>query len=108
MTNQNFSMYAGDSKSIIIPVTKDDGSPLNLTGAAVKWGVRKRESSTTNDILKESPAITVSGSEITISLAPVDTETLTGSYYHECELTDQQGNVSTLFVGLVTITKSGV
>jgi hypothetical protein len=101
--NQNFSMYQGDTKNIIVPV---DGV-TDLIGATLKWGLRKRESSTTNDIVKESE-ITISGTEITIPLKPPDTETLLGLYFHECELTDQQGNVSTLFTGNVNILRSAV
>jgi hypothetical protein len=101
--NQNFSMYQGESKNLIVSV---DGV-TDLIGATLKWGLRKRESSTINDILKESE-ITVSGTEITIPLKPPDTETLLGTYFHECELTDQQGNVSTLFTGIVTILRSAV
>jgi hypothetical protein len=48
--NQNFSMYQGESKNLIVSV---DGV-TDLIGATLKWGLRKRESSTINDILKES------------------------------------------------------
>ncbi|MBT2725130.1 MULTISPECIES: hypothetical protein [unclassified Bacillus (in: firmicutes)] len=41
--NQNFSMFAGDSKNLIVNVTKDDGSTLDLNGTTVKWGLRKKK-----------------------------------------------------------------
>jgi hypothetical protein len=103
MTNQNFSVYAGDTKNIIITTTTEYGTPLNLTGATIKWRVRKKEFSPII-FSKESPNITVFGNEITIPLAPVDTDNLSGStLYHECKITDQTGNVSTLFTGFLTI-----
>ncbi|MEH7093925.1 hypothetical protein [Neobacillus vireti] len=101
--NQNFTMYQGDSKNLIVAVE----GVTDLIGVTLKWGLRKREYDTTNLVLKENE-ITVSGTEIRIPLKPPDTETLLGTYYHECELTDQQGNVSTLFTGIVTILRSAV
>jgi hypothetical protein len=101
--NQNFTMYQGDTKNLIVPVE----GVTDLTGSTLQWGLRKRESSTTNDIFKNNE-ITINGNEITIPLKPPDTETLLGTYWHECELTDQQGNVSTLFTGVATILRSGV
>jgi hypothetical protein len=104
MINQNFTLYAGNTKNIIIPVTGIE----DLMGATIKWGVRKKEYSTTNDLLKESPDIVTDKNTITIKLKPPDTANLLGSYYHECEVVDQQKNVSTVFTGLMTINRSGV
>ncbi|WP_413309844.1 BppU family phage baseplate upper protein [Bacillus sp. 1P10SD] len=105
--NQNFSMYAGDSKNIVVPVTKDDGSNVDLTGATVKWVLKKYDHDTTNILLKESEII-IQGNEITLPIKPPDTSELAGTYYHECEIKDQNENVSTIFVGLVSIKRSGV
>jgi hypothetical protein len=103
-TNQNFTMFAGDTKNIIVTID----NATDLLGATFKWGVRKKEYSTTNDLLKESPEIVTDKNTITIKLKPPDTANLLGSYYHECEVTDQQKNVSTVFTGLMTIKISGV
>lgn len=93
-TNQNFYMYAGDTKNLNISVTNDDGSPLDLTGCTITWVLKKNNSelvkTTTNGV---------------IELEPSDTSDLYGIYPHECELTDQTGNVSTIFIGKVTIDK---
>jgi hypothetical protein len=101
--NQNFSMYAGDTKNLVITMPED------LTGCTVKWGLRQRQYSTENFISKTtSDGISINGTEITIKLAPADTQALAGTYFHECEVTDQLGNVSTIFTGMGTISKSGV
>jgi hypothetical protein len=97
--NQNFSMIAGDTKSLIAAMSED------LTGASVKWALKKNVNSTENILLKTS---TVSGTDITIKLDPTDTLSLSGVYYHECEVTDQLNNVSTVFTGMCLITKSGI
>jgi hypothetical protein len=101
--NQNFTMYAGDSKNIVVTMPED------LTGCTVKWGLRQRMYSTENLLSKTtSNGISINGSEISIKLAPEDTQTLSGTYYHECEVTDQLNNVSTIFTGMVTISKSAI
>ncbi|MBT2729445.1 hypothetical protein J7E63_21365 [Bacillus sp. ISL-75] len=107
--NQNFSMFAGDSKNLIVTVTKDDGSFVDLNGTTVKWGLRKKENSTINEVSKTTDdGITLLGDEITIKLDPTDTLNLLGIYFQECELTDQLGNVSTIFTGGVKINRSVV
>jgi hypothetical protein len=97
--NQNFSMIAGDTKSLIATMSED------LSGASVRWVIKKNVNSTENILLKAS---TVSGTDITIKLDPADTLSLVGTYYHECEVTDQQNNVSTVFTGMCLINKSGI
>jgi hypothetical protein len=100
--NQNFSMYAGDTKNLVVTMPED------ITGASVKW-VLKQKYATDHRVLKTtSDGISISGMDITIKLLPIDTAALHGTYHHECEVTDQLGNVSTIFTGMVTISKSGV
>lgn len=98
--NQNFSIFAGNTKSIT--VTVDDAA--SLTGATIEFNIKKNENS--NAILTKTN-VSVSGNTITITLNPTDTENFSGSYYHECVLTDQYGNVSTLSVGTITFNKGG-
>jgi hypothetical protein len=110
--NQDFSMYAGDSKNIVITVTDDNGSPMNLLNATVKWALKKRVKSTENMIYKTTTdGITITDAQnglIKISLLPINTSSLSGMYYHECEVTDQSGNVSTVTTGYITVKESGV
>jgi hypothetical protein len=107
--NQNFEMIAGDSHIIVVPVNFD------LSGAtAIKWAVKRSVSSTERPIYKElSSGITVTktgetDSEFQITLNPSDTATLKSDYYHEAEVTDAQGNVSTVMTGRISIQLSGV
>ena len=96
---QNFSMYAGDSKEIVVPVV----GVTSLNGSTAKWIMKNN----TSQVLKDTiSGITLTGTEVHIRLDPIDTSTLSGMYYHEAELTDQLGNVSTIFTGTVIINKS--
>jgi hypothetical protein len=101
--NQNFSMYAGETKNIIVPCTKDDRTDLDLTGATLKWTVKQRKNSPTVVFEKVSPDITVGGNVLTIPLKPLDTVNLKGEYYHKCTVEDQAENDSVLFTGTITI-----
>jgi hypothetical protein len=106
-TNQNFSMYQGETKNLVVNVTKEDGTALDLTGSTVTWALRQRMSSMSNLITKSTPnQITISSNTLTVHLIPSDTTSLKGSFYHECKMTDTSGNVSELFTGLATITVS--
>ena len=104
--NQNFEMYAGDSKNIVVSVTDGSARPLDLTGASVKWILKPTQPTSENLIEKSTPEIVLDVYTATIKLLPVDTENLAGNYYHEAELTDQIGNVSTIMVGTVKINRS--
>jgi len=98
--NQSFRMVSGDTTEIEII------NPTDLTGATVKWLLHK---SGNQYISKSTPAITVTSGEeesiIKIKLDPADTENLKGVYYHEAEVTDSFGNISTVTMGSVTIEK---
>lgn len=102
--NQNFTMFQGDSKNIVVDISSDEA--LDLTGATIKWALKKKVYSTENELLKTITDAT--NGQVIIQLEPVDTANLTGLYYHELELTDGAGNVSTIMTGNVTINKSGV
>lgn len=107
--NQNFSMFSGDTKNLIAKVTNEDNLPADLTGASAKWALKESIDSASNLIFKATPVdIFIINNEVHIKLNPDDTKSLSGAYYHECEITDAAGNVSTIFFGMAIIKKSGI
>ena len=94
--NQNFNMVAGDSKTIVIHMNE------NLTGVTAKWGLRQKGNDTP---LLIKPGRIV-GQEIHVDLEPLDTIDLFKSYVHECEVTDQNGKISTVMTGTVNFYKN--
>lgn len=98
--NKTFSIYAGERKNLIIPV--DDMA--DLSGFTVTWVLKESEDSTIN-LISKSSEITIAGNTITIPLYKVDTSTLLGTYYYECEIIDANGEFSTVAVGNITIKK---
>ena len=103
-------MISGDSKMIMITATKEDGEFYDVTGAVIKWALKRKVNALINDITKTTDdGIILSNptnGEFTIKLEPLDTIRLTGSFYHECEITDVHGNISTVTTGIVSITPS--
>lgn len=104
LRNQNFTMYAGNNKTIVVTITKEDGSAIDLTGYTSVWAIRQKESSTKNDAVITN--VTGQGNQLTITLVPEDTQNLAGTYFHECQITDMFGYVSTVFTGMVIIHRS--
>lgn len=110
--NQNFEMFAGDTKDIVVTVDDGDGIPVNLTGASIKWVLKKATVTGAQQVLKTmANGIFLTdplAGEFTVRLATADTNAISGKFYHEAEVTDSSGNVSTVFTGTVKIEPSGV
>ena len=110
--NQSFPMWAGDTANIECVVSDGADGIKDISGATIAWvlyneaaGVAVLNKSTVSGITITSGI----GGAFTVALAPSDTESVTpGAYYHEAEVTDIAGNVSTVFTGTVTIKRSRV
>lgn len=108
--NQNFSMFSGDTKDLIVAVT-DNGQAIDLAGSSIKWAMKRSVRDVQSIIQKETGGggIVASSSSFTVRLNSEDTENVVpGRYYHEAEITDVVGNVSTVMTGTITIEQSGV
>ncbi|OME86914.1 hypothetical protein BK120_08300 [Paenibacillus sp. FSL A5-0031] len=105
MKNQNFEMFAGDTKNVTVTVTGVD-----LTGASVKWAMKKSIYNAEPDVYKDTlTGVTITAPDkFVIAFKPADTAALSGGFYHEAEVTDASGNVSTLLSGTITVNRSGV
>lgn len=101
MINQDFTMYSGDSKYLRFSIANVE----NLNDLTIVWGLRKNRYRKSEILTKTG---TVIDGMVQIKLEPEDTEGINGTFYHECEVTDLQGNVSTVFTGECTLKFSGV
>jgi hypothetical protein len=112
--NQNFEMWTGETKRLIVKVTDDEtGLALNLTGAlAIEWKVKRGESDSTTLLTK---SLTDSGvlitnaveGEFTVKLDPDATQNFSkGLYYHLSKVTDSIGRTSVVMTGTITLNKS--
>ena len=110
-TEQNATIYAGDSVDLVIIVTDPEtGDPKNLTAATVQWAMFKEHRGTVVLTKATGDGVTITDAtegELTIALEPEDTEELLPDIYaHECEVTDSGGNVSTVTTGYITLKAS--
>lgn len=111
----DFSIYAGDSRSLTITVKDPSGNIVNLTGATIKWVLVDAGGNSINakdSIAGGSGGITINNAtagQCTIQLASADTmNLLTGSYTHEARMIDSANNSSIIFKGTITVNASNV
>lgn len=110
LTSQDFDMFAGDTKNLVVTVTDNSGSIVDLTGGQVTW-VLKRNLGASPLVTKTSTVagqIDMGGTsgQFTVHVLPADTTGFSGMYYHEAVFTDVAGNVSTVMTGRVVINQS--
>lgn len=113
-TNQNVSHPVGDSLTLNIGPVKEQNGTTNadLTGATARWWLAKKVKSTGADIIVEKStsdgiAITEDTGAFTVvvTIDPADTEGQKATaYYHECEVVDAAGSISTVMTGTFTLT----
>lgn len=105
---QNFQMIAGDYKTLVITVRNSDGDPVNITGATVKWQAARSlgkasviSKTTSSGISLNDPTNGI----FTVTLNHSDTDSLSGIYHHEAEVTDSSGFRSTVIAGTMKVNK---
>jgi hypothetical protein len=109
----DFTLYQGDTRRIVVTVQDAAGQPVGLVGVAAKWqaapGTADRFSPTAVITKEIGAGIEITdgvAGELTISLAPEDTAGLTGTYYHELQITDASGDITTVLTGTMTVRRS--
>lgn len=106
-TGQNFEIFQGDSKQIIITVYDENDAILPLDGYEVSWVMYR----STNKQLVLSKTLgdgitipTPSNGQIVIDFLPDDTVNIVpNTYAHECEISTGPTDVSTVTVGAVKV-----
>lgn len=104
---QNFEMYLGDTKQVIITVYDENDAILDLSGYDITWVLYKLTSKQIVLTKTLGSGISVpapSSGQIVIDILPVDTENLVpNTYVHECELSSSPTDVSTITTGTVKL-----
>ncbi|QQP93559.1 hypothetical protein IGS68_33605 (plasmid) [Skermanella sp. TT6] len=109
---RNFSATAGDTMPVFVIITDQAGAAMNLTGVTAIWqasqGTPARFSPTPVLTKTTDAGITITNAaagELQIDLEPADTVSLSGDFYHELQLTDASGAVTTPLKGVMHIRK---
>lgn len=106
--------HAGDAHTIVITVTDDSGNTVDITNAnGIEWYLKEHSSHNDSDALITK---TLSGTGITITdgangefevtIDTGETDGMRGQKYHVSRIADSTGDVSTLFTGTFTISRS--
>lgn len=101
----DFSIVAGDSRVINVTATTEAGTPIDLTGATIAWKAAAAPFGTAV-ISKPGVISTPPGTDgkFKITLVPADTAGLIGNLYQSAALTFPDNSVSTIYLGLISIT----
>lgn len=110
----DFTMFAGDTRRINFSIKRPDGSPLDLTGATVRWQASKLKPT---GIFSATPTfektdgsgvevVDTANGLVTVTLEPQDTVDKSGVFYQEMETVDYTGDVATVYTGQFEIKKA--
>lgn len=100
-TNQDFSIYQGDSKKLVVGVY---GDGVQLTGSDVMWSMKRKNGAEVTKTSIDGGITMTSNIEFVINLYPQDTIYLSpGIYEQACKIIDTHGNSTTIFEGEVDV-----
>jgi hypothetical protein len=109
---QRITHYAGDSLTLGVTTKTPSGEVVDLTNSDIAWVLAESVSASpavSKDTAGGGIVVTDAlNGEFEIKIDPSDTESLSGTYYHEAELTDSAGNESTILVGDFVIKESAL
>lgn len=104
---QNFDMIAGDTLNLNVTVYDENGVNKDIANSTIKWVLYDEATDTAVLTKTTSSDIAITNGlygQFTVPLSPANTVSVApGVYYHEAEVTDSSGNVSTVLIGHVTI-----
>lgn len=109
ISNQNASIYRGDTAMLAVTLTTEDGAPYSPgIGATLKYRISRDWHTPEAEALVSKTVgsgITVNGSIATINLLETDTDLEPGVYHHELKVI-LAPDVSTAMTGTVLIRKA--
>ena len=104
---QDIEFVAGDFVEIVATVVDNDGAVKSLAHCTAEWVLFNERAGVQLFTKMTGAGITITDAVngvLTVTLQPADTVNVRpGQYYHECEVTDETGKPSTVFIGHVTI-----
>lgn len=106
---QDIDLYPGESRIVDIPFKESDGSPIPLSGATVKWVLKKNPK--TVELLQKNigSGLELNESGVMLNIVKADTNDLQpGIYFHVVELTDALGHESIMLRGSFTLKSGGI
>jgi uncharacterized membrane protein len=105
----DFTMYAGDSKTLAVTVRDADNVVVDLSGYTITWAlsasVYDAEPLVSKTIGSGITVVDAAAGRFNVTIDPDDTADLRGAYYFEAEIV-LSGSVTTVLTGTATIVAS--
>lgn len=100
--SNDFSMIAGDNRTIQVVVRDQSGAVVSIAGATIVW---KAALVPFGEALLPKPGAIVDGpaGRFDVTLAPTDTAALKGNLFHWAVITEASAKVSTVYLGVIAI-----
>lgn len=107
MASGNFSLFAGDDKTLSVTLQNAAGTVVAITSSSIKFQAARRRGGTsvlTLGTATSGVSITSgSGGTFDITISAADSEPLEGVYYHETEITFSDNTIATVLTGTMTV-----
>ena len=103
---QDFTIDAGDDKTLEVDVKDNDQVVVDITAATIEWRASRNLKVTAALTKTTASGISItnaSGGIFQITLDDGDTEGLVGNYYHEAQVTFTNGKIATILRGIMTV-----
>ena len=102
------TLFQGDDETIAFETTDDSGDPIELSGVGITWALAtsRRADEPTLEATRDAgiTVIDAATGRFDVELDSSETATLASrSYYHEVELVDDEGDVTTVFSGFLSV-----
>ena len=110
----NFSWYGGNTEFIDIKMKNEDYSIQELSGAKAELGLKLNRDDTDLTYYSEIPITSIIDGEFifkitdttTTNLLPIGKQRI--SYYYAIDITEENGNISTVLEGKITISRNAL
>jgi hypothetical protein len=100
---QNLTITRGDTESVVVTMTSNGTTPVDITGRTYRAQIRTTKDSSSIDASFTCTITNAAAGEITCTILPAVTATLSvGTHYWDFEETDA-GVVSTILAGTVNV-----
>lgn len=100
---QNFSITRGDTETVVVNITTDGSTPINITGRTYRAQLRSTKESA---VISASFVCTITDApdgQVTCVLSAASTSSLSpGTYYWDFE-ENNAGVITTIIAGMVTV-----
>jgi hypothetical protein len=103
----DLSLYAGDSRNIIINVVDQNNTVVPLFGATIEWVLADNQGSIllTKQVGSGISIADSAKGQFVISITSNNTASLNGTYQHAARVTIPDGESSIVLAGTVTVAK---